>query len=223
MSYIPQSLTCVNTQSIPSDSTKIRSILGGWLYAYETPPAQTVAPTSRADSPDEVRRQLKVAEVRRERAMSLHTMQEERKRAKIAQANFLSHDKELGSQDVETVLPVTSSGDSPESHDNKPESHDMEAESMEVDSPNQSHDSEPESHDMDTAPATESQGTELLSPDQEVCSSAESAKAPTVGQPSYPEPMDVVSSGLEGSDGFVFAIHRRMVCVRVCVCVCVIS
>ena len=209
---------CVYTQSIPSDSTKIRSILGGWLYAYETPPALTVAPTSRADSPDEVRRQQKVAEVRRERAMSLHTMQEERKRAKIAQANFLSHDNELESQNV---VPIMSSGDSPESHDNKPESYDMEAESMEVDSPNQSHDNEPESHDMDTAPAIESQGTEVVSPDQEVGSSAESAKAPTVDQPSYPEPMEVVSSGLEGSDGFVFAIHRRMVCVCVCVCVCV--
>lgn len=168
-------MTTSTFQSIPSDSTKIRSVLGGWLYAYEIPPASPVIPTSRADSPDEPRRQAKVIEVRRERAHSLLMIEEERKRARLAQANLLSHD------------PLAGSCDQRESRDI-----DTEAANESHDLPQESCDLPDKSHDLPTADVQDA--------------------APSNGVDSSPlTAQETIISGLEGSDGFVFAFHRRMV------------
>ncbi len=136
MSCVLSSLAHTHIQSIPSDSTKIRSVLGGWLYGYEIPPAPTVTPTSRADSPDEPSRVAKVNEVRRERAMSVNRAA----RKPVA-------------MDTDTLVVV----------------------------------------ETDSCVAME------IEPPPDV----------VTRQPASPEP----SSGLEGSDGFVFAFHRREVCI----------
>ncbi len=58
-------------QNWPSDSTKIRSVLGGWLYAYELPSASLLPTTCRSDSPDDLLRRHHLKKVNRERTMSL--------------------------------------------------------------------------------------------------------------------------------------------------------
>ena len=199
-SRVMTSLACVSqghdlslylSQSIPSDSTKIRSMLGGWLYAYEIPPAPTLTPTARADSPDEARRVAKVTEVRRERAMSLHTIEEERKRARLAQANLsssVSHDT-THTDDVEIqAVDATPPDDAPPSN-------------TATDTPpsNTATDAHPSNTATDTPPndaSVESPDIESVSPDL------------VARRPQSPEPP---RSGLEGSDGFVFAFHRRTV------------
>lgn len=62
---------CTMQQSWPSDTTKIRSVLGGWLYAYELPSPPPVPTTRRSDSPDEMARREKLERVNRERTLSM--------------------------------------------------------------------------------------------------------------------------------------------------------
>ena len=69
------------------DTTKIRSVLGGWLYAYEMPEPPPVQPTPRADSPDEQARANKVAHLKMERTMSMNQSKGLKELAKQARAN----------------------------------------------------------------------------------------------------------------------------------------
>ncbi len=146
------------------------------MYAYEIPPAPTLTPTARADSPDEARRVAKVTEVRRERAMSLHTIEEERKRARLAQANLSITDMEMD-QAVEAT-PPNPTNDTPTG----------------ATPPNPTNDTPTDATHPDNA-AVESPDIESVSPDL------------VARRPQSPE----LRSGLEGSDGFVFAFHRRTV------------
>lgn len=68
-------------QNWPSDTTKIRSVLGGWLYAYELPPSSLLPPTRRSDSPDEILRKHQLQKVKRERTLSLQKAEESRAKA----------------------------------------------------------------------------------------------------------------------------------------------
>ena len=69
------------------DTTKIRSILGGWLYAYETPEPPPLQSIPRADSPDEQARVSKVHHLKYQRTMSMHQSKGLKEAAKQARAN----------------------------------------------------------------------------------------------------------------------------------------
>ena len=56
------------------------------MFAYELPDPSYLEPTSRSESPDEVYRKRKVAELRRERTLSMRKAQDERERAARARA-----------------------------------------------------------------------------------------------------------------------------------------
>ena len=63
------------------DSTKIRNVLGGWLYAYELPDPALIPTTRRSDSPDEISRKRNLNRVKRERTLSIKQVEEERSKA----------------------------------------------------------------------------------------------------------------------------------------------
>ena len=207
-----RTLTSISLQNIPSDSTKIRSVLGGWLYAYELPPPPLVPPTPRSDSPDEVKRQLKVEEVRRERALSIHKLEEEKKRAVVARVTFYqpgSHDTELESHgmeseshDVQDRLPntVPSADDTePGSHDEATGSHDMQ---------DGSHD---QVADMEDGTQIEAIGSHDQEDSMEVSGEIEVLQDESVAGGVVTGTEVTANNGLEDSDGFVFAVHRRNV------------
>lgn len=88
-------------QSWPSDTTKIRSVLGGWLYAYELPETALLPTTQRADSPDELLRKQKLKKVNRARTLSLKHIGEARGKAakvreKLARQPLGSHREREG-------------------------------------------------------------------------------------------------------------------------------
>ncbi len=173
-------------------------MLGGWLYAYEIPPAPTLTPTARADSPDEARRVAKVTEVRRERAMSLHTIEEERKRARLAQANLSITD--MGIQAVEATPLNPTDVTPPNPADATPPNP---TDAMSTD------DTPPNLTDAMSTNDTHPNNASVESPDiTSVSPDIESVSPDLVARrPQSPE----LRSGLEGSDGFVFAFHRRTV------------
>ena len=59
------------------DTTKIRNVLGGWLYAYELPPSPQIPNTDRSESPDEVERQKYLQRLHRDRTMCMTQSQAE--------------------------------------------------------------------------------------------------------------------------------------------------
>ena len=75
-----------HSQSFPADRTKIRSVLGGWLYAYETPGPPPVPPTTRSESPDEIHHRRKLKQLRRERTLSMKKIGLEKEKASKARA-----------------------------------------------------------------------------------------------------------------------------------------
>lgn len=152
------------TQSLPADTTKIRSVLGGSLYAFEIPPPPPVRPTSRSDSPDEVQRQLKKIKIERERTLSLKGAQVEKMKAEKAREKVARMRQSLDREDEAASIEQEEADDSDE-HDGLAQISDGE-----------------EDHRPTVANATTLPG----------------------------EP-----AGMEESDGFVFAIHRRTVsCVE---------
>ena len=78
-------LSCA-PQTFPSDGTKIRSVLGGWLYAYEIPQPPSLVPVAASDSPDEMIRRRRLDELRRERTLSLQHAEEAKEKAGRARA-----------------------------------------------------------------------------------------------------------------------------------------
>lgn len=74
-------LRSFSLQSFPSDNTKIRSVLGGWLYAYEIPEPPPLVPVAAPDSPDEMLRRRRLSELRAERTLSLKQTAETREKA----------------------------------------------------------------------------------------------------------------------------------------------
>ena len=68
-------------QNWPSDTTKIRNVLGGWLYAYELPTNALLPTSRRSDSPDEILRVQKLKKVKRERTLSLKHIEQTRQKA----------------------------------------------------------------------------------------------------------------------------------------------
>lgn len=152
--YVP------NTQSLPADSTKIRSVLGGFLYAFEIPPPPPVRPTSRSDSPDEVQRQLKKIKIERERTLSLKGAQVERIKAQRAREKVARMQQSMERED-EVVAEEKEEADDSDEHDGLAQISDGEE---------------------DRRPTVE-------------CVSVLPAEA----------------AGMEESDGFVFAVHRRTV------------
>ena len=145
-------------QSLPADSTKIRSVLGGFLYAFEIPPPPPVRPTSRSDSPDEVQRQLKKIKIERERTLSLKGAQMERMKAQKAREKVSQMKQSKAREDA---AEKEEEADDSDEHDGLAQISDVE-----------------EDH------------------------------RPTVDRASV---LPVEAAGLEESDGFVFAVHRRIV------------
>ena len=158
---------CPYTQSLPADTTKIRSVLGGYLYAFEIPPPPPVRPTSRSDSPDEVQRKLKKIKIERERTLSLKGAQAERLKAQRAR------EKVAKMQQSEEVSKTAAEGEGV----------------MDVEE-------EREEWDEHDGLAQVSDGEEET--------------PPTKREHFSPQ----MTAGMEESDGFVFAIHRRTVSVR---------
>lgn len=149
-----------NTQSLPADSTKIRSVLGGFLYAFEIPPPPPVRPTSRSDSPDEVQRQLKKIKIERERTLSLKGAQVERIKAQRAREKVAQ--MQLSTEIEDEAVAVEKEGaDDYDEHDGLAQ-----------------------------------------------ISDGEEDHRPTVERVSL---VPVEAAGMEESDGFVFAVHRRTV------------
>lgn len=147
------------TQSLPADSTKIRSVLGGFLYAFEIPPPPPVRPTSRSDSPDEVQRQLKKIRIERERTLSLKGAEVERMKAQKAREKVVQMQQSL-EREVEPVVIDQEEADDSDEHDGLAQISDAE-----------------EDHRTSALP--------------------------------------IEAAGMEESDGFVFAVHRRTVsCAR---------
>ena len=68
-------------QNWPSDTTKIRSVLGGWLYAYELPVSSLLPTVRRSDSPDEILRKEQLRKVDRQRTLSLKHVEESKAKA----------------------------------------------------------------------------------------------------------------------------------------------
>lgn len=164
--FVPHSIklclhSCLCTQSLPADTTKIRSVLGGYLYAFEIPPPPPVRPTSRSDSPDEVQRKLKKIKIERERTLSLKGAQAERLKAQRARERVakMQHGENMEDEESMTV----DDGDEPDEHDGLAQVSDEEG-------------------------GGHSRGRDVLA---------------------SPQP-----AGMEESDGFVFAIHRRTVSER---------
>ena len=153
-------------QSLPADTTKIRSVLGGYLYAFEIPPPPPVRPTSRSDSPDEVQRKLKKIKIERERTLSLKGAHEERVKAQRAR---------------EKVARMKQEQQPSEETEGEPQIISMEVE--EADDSDQ--------HDG-LAQISDTEGDHIPNP--------------STGPIPFQEP-----AGMEESDGFVFAIHRRTV------------
>ena len=56
------------------------------MFAFELPDPSILEPTSRSESPDEIFRKQKVAQLRRERTLSMRKAQDERERAARARA-----------------------------------------------------------------------------------------------------------------------------------------
>ena len=157
------------TQSLPADTTKIRSVLGGYLYAFEIPPPPPVRPTSRSDSPDEVQRKLKKIKIERERTLSLKGAQAERLKAQRAREKVA---KMQHSEGVTKIAEGEGEGEGV----------------MEVE--------EREEWDEHDGLAQVSEGEEETQPTK---------------REHFSSPM---TAGMEESDGFVFAIHRRTVSMR---------
>lgn len=161
-------IVSMSFQSLPADTTKIRSVLGGYLYAFEIPPPPPVRPTSRSDSPDELQRQLKKIKIERERTLSLKGAHAERVKAKKARDKVAKMKRE---QDIEILpsweplesRPEQEEADDSDQHDGLAQISDAEGDHIPISSP-----------DAITVP-----------PDR--------------------------PAGMEESDGFVFAIHRRTV------------
>lgn len=74
-------LVCFISQNWPNDTTKIRNVLGGWLYAYELPSEALLPTVRRSDSPDELVRQEKLQQVKRQRTLSLKEIKNSRAKA----------------------------------------------------------------------------------------------------------------------------------------------
>ena len=65
------------------DTTKVRNVLGGWLYAYELPLSQQVPNFQQSECPHEVEQQKNLHKLLRERTSCMSLMQAEEGRQKM--------------------------------------------------------------------------------------------------------------------------------------------
>ena len=74
------------------------------MYAYEIPGPPPLPPTTRSESPDEIRRQRKFNQLKRQRTLSIRKIHEEKDKAARARAKRDKRKKMQDEREAEAVV-----------------------------------------------------------------------------------------------------------------------